>query len=88
MIPLFKDPRYIRVNDMPLLVLYRADLLKVPTATVAGWREECEKAGLPGIHLCAAQTFDVTDPRPYGFDSACEFPPHKHATTSWWRAIR
>jgi Glycosyltransferase WbsX len=78
-IPLFKDPRYIRVNGMPLLVLYRADLLKVPTETAAGWREECEKAGLPGIHLCAAQTFDITDPRPYGFDSACEFPPHKHA---------
>jgi glycosyl transferase family WbsX len=78
-IPLFKDPRYIRVNGMPLLVLYRADLLKFPAATAAGWREECEKAGLPGIHLCAAQTFEVSDPRPLGFDSACEFPPHKHA---------
>lgn len=78
-IPILKDPRYIRVNGKPLLVLYRADLLKSPAATVAGWREECEKAGLPGIHLCAAQTFDIEDPRPYGFDSACEFPPHKHA---------
>jgi hypothetical protein len=78
-IPLFRDPRYIRVNGMPLLVLYRADLLKVPAATAAGWREECERAGLPGLHLCAAQTFEFTDPRPYGFDSACEFPPHRHA---------
>jgi len=78
-IPLFKDPRYIRVNGMPLLVLYRADLLKDPAATAAGWREECEKAGLPGIHLCIAQTFEITDPRPFGFDSACEFPPHRHA---------
>lgn len=78
-IPLFKDPRYIRVNGMPLLVLYRADLLKFPAQTAAGWREECEKAGLPGLHLCAAQTFEVSDPRPFGFDSACEFPPHKHA---------
>jgi glycosyl transferase family WbsX len=77
--PLLKDPRYIRVNGLPLLVLYRTDLLKVPAATAAGWREECEKAGLPGLHLCAAQTFEVGDPRPYGFDSACEFPPHKHA---------
>lgn len=78
-IPLLKDPRYIRVNGLPLLVLYRADLLKIPAATAAGWREECEKAGLPGIHLCAAQTFNLGDPRPYGFDSACEFPPHGHA---------
>jgi len=78
-IPLFKDPRYIRVNGMPLLVLYRADLLKFPAQTAAGWREECEKAGLPGVHLCAAQTFEISDPRPFGFDSACEFPPHRHA---------
>ena len=78
-IPLFKDPRYIRVNGLPLLVVYRADLLQLPPATAAGWREECEKAGLPGVHLCAAQTFEVSDPRPFGFDSACEFPPHKHA---------
>lgn len=78
-IPILKDPRYIRVNGLPLLVLYRADLLKLPAATAAGWREECEKAGLPGVHLCAAQTFDIGDPRPYGFDSALEFPPHRHA---------
>jgi hypothetical protein len=78
-IPILKDPRYIRVNGLPLLILYRADLLKMPTATAEGWREECEKAGLPGVHLCAAQTFSIDDPRPYGFDSACEFPPHKHA---------
>jgi glycosyl transferase family WbsX len=78
-IPILKDPRYIRINGMPLLVLYRADLLKMPAATAAGWREECQKAGLPGVHLCAAQTFDLRDPRPFGFDSACEFPPHKHA---------
>ena len=78
-IPLFKDPRYIRVDGRPLLVLYRADLLKMPAFTTVGWRDECEKAGLPGIHLCAAQTFEITDPRPYGFDAAVEFPPHKHA---------
>lgn len=78
-IPLFKDPRYIRVDGMPLLVLYRADLLKDPAATAAEWRRECERAGLPGVHLCLAQTFGTTDPRPFGFDSACEFPPHAHA---------
>jgi len=30
--------------------------------------------GLPAIHLCAVQSFGITDPRPYGFDSAVEFP--------------
>jgi len=87
-IPLFRDPRYIRVNGAPLLVLYRADLLKMPAATAAAWREECEKAGLPGIHLCAAQTFDISDPRPFGFDSACEFPPHRHAVGQITQDVR
>src|SRR5215469_7465281 len=81
-IPLLRDPRYIRVDGQPLLLLHRVDLLKEPKKTAAGWRQACRDAGLPGIHLCAAQTRDITDPREFGFDSACEFPPHRHETTA------
>jgi hypothetical protein len=28
------------------------------------------------VHLVAAQTFGLSDPRPLGFDAAVEFPPH------------
>jgi Glycosyltransferase WbsX len=77
-IPILQDDRYIRINGMPLLVLYRSDLLKDPKATAAAWREECQKAGLPGIHLCIVQSFKRTDPREIGFDSAVEFPPHQY----------
>jgi hypothetical protein len=40
------------------------------------WRDEVRKAGLGELHLCAVQFYGITDPRPWGFDAAVEFPPH------------
>ncbi|MEO1934088.1 MAG: glycoside hydrolase family 99-like domain-containing protein, partial [Myxococcales bacterium] len=74
-IPIFKDPRYIRVDGAPLLLIYRAEKIKDPEQTTAMWRDAAIQAGLPGIHLCAVK-FRTDDPRPIHFDSAVEFPPH------------
>lgn len=75
-IPLLKDRRYITVNGAPLLLVYRPAILPDSKATTEIWREACRKAGLPNVHLCAVQSFGLDDPRPLGFDSAVEFPPH------------
>ncbi len=75
-IPIFKDPRYIRVDGAPLLVVYRANILPNVHRTVEIWRTACREAGFPAVHLCAAQTFGITDPLGMGFDAAVEFPPH------------
>lgn len=75
-IPLFKDPRYIRLNGAPLLVIYRLSLLPAPVDTAATWRRICAEEGIPQIHLCMAETFGLTNPYNYGFDSAVQFPPH------------
>lgn len=75
-LPILKDPRYIRIDEKPLLVLYRASLLSNPRETADRWRKAALDAGLPGLHLCAVLSFDVVDPQIYGFDSAVEFPPH------------
>ncbi|WP_341884218.1 glycoside hydrolase family 99-like domain-containing protein [Synechococcus sp. UW140] len=72
----FKDPRYIRVNGAPMLLIYRVDIIPGIAATAALWREECRGAGIPEIHLVAVQSFGIGDPRKYGFDAAVEFPPH------------
>lgn len=77
LMPLFNDSRYIRVNGMPLLVVYRPALIPDIQKVVTMWRQLAEEAGLPGLWLVCAQTFGLVDPRPMGFDAAVEFPPHK-----------
>ncbi|HEX7705710.1 MAG TPA: glycoside hydrolase family 99-like domain-containing protein [Thermoanaerobaculia bacterium] len=73
-LPVLLDPRYIRVDGKPMLLVYRADLLVDPLRTTKAWREAAHRAGLPGLHLCAV--WKVDDPRSIGFDALVEFPPH------------
>ena len=77
----FRDPRYIRIDDKPVLVVYRATLLPDAAATVVRWRQRAVQHGLAGLYLIAAKAFDVKDPRRLGFDAAVQFsaPPGKVA---------
>jgi lipopolysaccharide biosynthesis protein len=76
LIPVFRDKRYIRVNGKPLLIIYRVNLLPDPKKTADLWRSECREKGIGEIFLAVTQSFGITDPRPYGFDGAIEFPMH------------
>lgn len=70
----FADPRYIRLEGRPVLMVYRAGL--IPAGAVARWRRLFAAAGENPVFVMA-QSFDDRDPRPLGFDAAIEFPPHK-----------
>ncbi len=77
LIPVFQDERYIRMNNKPLLLVYRAPLFPDPLRTTDIWREEARKAGFEDLYLCKCQTFgDFEDPGKTGFDAVVEFPPH------------
>jgi glycosyltransferase involved in cell wall biosynthesis len=76
--PYLRDPRYIRIDGRPLVIVYRPSLLPDCRHTLDLWRGYCREQGLGEIFLAMVQ-FDVDDPRTYGFDSALEFPPHKVA---------
>ncbi|HVT17316.1 MAG TPA: glycoside hydrolase family 99-like domain-containing protein [Thermoanaerobaculia bacterium] len=74
--PFFRDRRYLRVRGAPVLLVYRPGAIPEPQATTARWRRAAREQGLPDLHLVAALTFGLQDPRPLGFDAAVEFPPH------------
>ena len=76
LLPHFRDPRYIRVDDKPLLIVYRVGVLPDVRATAEVWRDACRREGIGDIYLCAAKTYDTADPARYGFDAIVEFPPH------------
>ena len=75
-IPYFRNPRYLKIAGAPLLIVYRIALLADPEKTVQAWKERVRAAGFPDLHVCMAETFGLEDPRPYGADSSCGFPPH------------
>lgn len=80
MIPMMKDPRWIRHNGKPLMVVYRISIIPNWIETARAWREECRNAGLGEIHLCAVrfglETLDG-QPKDFDLDSYVLFPPHE-----------
>jgi glycosyltransferase involved in cell wall biosynthesis len=72
----FSDPRYIRLQGRPLLMIYRPRLIPDTTKTIARWRGLFAEYDEDPI-IVMSQSFDDVDPRPFGLDGAIEFPPHK-----------
>ena len=73
------DPRYIRCNGVPLLVIYRPQQIPDIHNVVRIWREQFRSEGVGEVHLSAALTHNNFDYEQFGFDSGVEFPPHNRA---------
>ena len=71
-----KDPRYIRIDDRPLLLVYRPALFPDAAQTVSRWRQWCRENGVGELYVSMVQSFQDLDPRPYDLDAAVEFPWH------------
>jgi lipopolysaccharide biosynthesis protein len=96
LIPLFLDPRYIRVADRPLFLVYRALRMPEPEKTTEAWRREAERAGLKGLFLVRVESLDDErgDPRHIGFDASLEFQPRwtvlgnsRIPRRKWWHRL-
>ncbi|MGE4482618.1 glycoside hydrolase family 99-like domain-containing protein [Acidocella sp.] len=75
---LFADPRYIRIEGRPLLMIYRASLIPNAMRRQRKWRELFERDhGERPLIVMAQSMGEDHDPTPYGLDGAVEFPPHK-----------
>ncbi|HST44290.1 MAG TPA: glycoside hydrolase family 99-like domain-containing protein [Luteimonas sp.] len=75
------DPRYLRVDGRPLLLVYRPTRLPDAAATARRWRAWCRENGIGEIHLAAVQAFERPDPTALDFDAAVEFPPNLSTPT-------
>lgn len=79
LIPIFRDPRYIKINGKPLFLVYRSELLPDPIATVERWRHAATEAGLAGLYLVRVESYESVasgiTARSQGFDADVEFPP-------------
>lgn len=73
----FADRRYIRVNGMPLFLIYRARELPDIRQTISVWRQKVLEAGFPGLYLCSVDSSWARNwnPTPSGFNAAVEFQP-------------
>ncbi len=82
-LPFLQDKRYIRVDNKPLLIIYRPNLFQQSDFLQfqKTLREKALEAGLPGLFLCMVgiDYFDGT-PSQWGFDAMVEFPPMRIAT--------
>lgn len=71
-----RDPRYLRIDGKPLLLVYRPGILPDASATATRWRRWCADNGIGEICIAYTQSFDRAPPRDFGFDAAVEFPPN------------
>ncbi|WP_448105303.1 glycosyltransferase WbsX family protein [Pedobacter panaciterrae] len=53
----FKDSRYIKVDNKPLFMVYKPDLIPDPASFIKLWRQLAEDNGLEGLYF-VAQTID------------------------------
>ncbi len=75
LLPVFADPRYLRVDGRPLFCVYHACSLPDPRRTTDRWREEAARAGIGDLYLCRIEHDGGGDPGALGFDAAIDFQP-------------
>jgi lipopolysaccharide biosynthesis protein len=83
----FNDPRYIKVDGKPLVIVYRPQNHPSPVELADRWRELAVAHGFPGVHLVSALTHGNTDYAQFGFDAGVEFPPHNRKATEMRKMI-
>jgi hypothetical protein len=77
LIEAFKDPRYIRIDGRPMMLVYRPQLLPDPVGTFRIWRDEAKKHGIPDLYLCYVESWGPPPggPKRYGMDASVGFMP-------------
>lgn len=78
-LPYMKDPRYMKINGRPILVLYRVNIFEKQQINelLNSFREIARQNGFPDLYIILTNSYyfedDVMD---WGADALTEFPPH------------
>ncbi len=77
LLPALSDPRAIRIDGRPVLIVYQAQNLPNPGRTAELWREEAVRHGLGDLYLMTVETgWDADwDATGVGFDAKVLFQP-------------
>lgn len=78
LLPAFSDPRYIRVDNKPLFVLYQPHDIPDTAKVMDFWRDMAAGAGLPGLFLVGNDIGKYT-PAELGLDASTTYhlPPRR-----------
>lgn len=73
----FSDDRYIRIDNKPVFLVYRTELIPDIEKCSELWRREARLRGLKDLYLIRVESF-MSDKKPadLGFDAAMEFQPN------------
>lgn len=79
-LPFFRDTRYIKINNKPLLVVYNPKLFTKDETTyfVKRMRNLAKENGLGDLYIIGAKVFGNEDSTIYGMDASVEFYPNNH----------
>ncbi len=86
-LPALRDPRYICVEERPLLLVFQPAELPDAKAFCAQWREVADRAGLAGLHLVGFGTRDW-DPLQSGFDASVQHGPREPKVRGFMKSLR
>ena len=72
LIPFFKDKRYIKIDDRPVLYVYRPSHISNAKLYLEIWEMECLKVGLKRPYIVAVLTRGANHPSDFGMDAGVE----------------
>jgi lipopolysaccharide biosynthesis protein len=79
LIPFLKDPRYIRINNKPVISIYRSTHIPDIDKTINIWRNEASKEDIE-LYICRFESFREEGEKYLSkeINAAIEFQPHNN----------
>lgn len=90
LLPAFRDRRYVKVDGMPVFVVYKLYNFPNVAEFCALWQQLAVEAGLPGIFFVAVEYESLANPLPKGFQARVyqNFGRGVHDWVPWTRPIK